>query len=68
MWRYDLEPAPRGTLVRQSYEVTSPVTHSGWFIIGTLYGLKDRHAGLRANMAASVARVAALAESAEVKQ
>ena len=68
VWRYDLEPHPEGTLVRQSYEVTSPVTRFGWFIIGTLYGLKDRRAGLRANMEASLARVATLAESAEIKQ
>jgi hypothetical protein len=68
VWRYDLEPHDEGTLVRQSYEVTSPVNRFGWFIIGTLYGLKDRRAGLRANMEASLARVAALAESAEIKQ
>lgn len=68
VWRYDLEPHPEGTVVRQSYEVTSPVTRFGWFIIGTLYGLKDRRAGLRANMEASLARVAALVESAEIKQ
>ncbi len=68
VWRYDLEPHPDGTLVRQSYEVTSPVQRFGWFIIGTLYGLKDRRAGLRANMEASLARVAALAEAAEIKQ
>jgi hypothetical protein len=68
VWRYDLEPHPEGTLVRQSYVVTSPVQRMGWFVIGTLYGLKDRRAGLRANMEASLARVAAIAESAEVKQ
>jgi hypothetical protein len=68
VWRYDLEPHAEGTLVRQSYEVTSPVNRFGWFIIGTLYGLKDRRAGLRANMEASLARVAALAESAEITQ
>lgn len=68
VWRYDLESHPEGTLVRQSYDVTSPVRRFGWFIIGTLYGLKDRRAGLRANMEASLARVAAIAESAEIKQ
>jgi hypothetical protein len=68
VWRYDLEAHPEGTLVRQSYEVTSPVNRFGWFIIGTLYGLKDRRTGLRANMEASLARLAALAESAEVTQ
>ncbi len=68
VWRYDLEPHPDGTRVRQSYDVISPVTRFGWFIIGTLYGLKDRSAGLRANMETSLARVAALVESAEIRQ
>lgn len=65
VWRYDLEPHPEGTLVRQSYEVTSPVKRLGWFIIGTLYGLKDRRGGLRDNMQQSLARIAELAEAAE---
>lgn len=68
VWRYDLEPHPEGTLVRQSYEVTSPVKRFGWFIIGTLYGLKDRRAGLRADMETGLARVAALVESAAIEQ
>ncbi len=63
VWRYDLEPHPEGTLVRQSYEVLEPVTWLGWFVIGTLYGNKDRRAGLRDNMERSLARVAALVES-----
>lgn len=67
VWRYDLEPHAEGTLVRQSYEVTHPVKRLGWFIIDTLYGLKDRRAGLRANMEVSLARVAALVEEAEIK-
>lgn len=62
VWRYDLEPHPDGTLVHQSYEVLQPVTGLGWFIIGTLYGLKDRRASLRDNMERSLARLAALAE------
>lgn len=65
VWRYDLEPHADGTLVRQSYEVTSPVTRFGWFIIGTLYGLKDRRAGLRANMEQSLSRLAAIVEAEE---
>ena len=63
VWRYDLEPHPEGTLVRQSYEVLQPVSRLGWFVIGTLYGNKDRRAGLRQNMEQSLARVAALAEA-----
>lgn len=66
VWRYDLEPHREGTLVRQSYEVTSPVRRFGWFIMGTLYGLKDRRAGLRENMQQSLARVAAIAEAEEL--
>jgi hypothetical protein len=68
VWRYDLTPHAEGTLLRQSYEVTSPLTRLGWFVIGTLYGLKDRRAGLRANMEASLERIAVLAETAEVTQ
>lgn len=68
VWRYDLEPHPDGTLIRQSYEVASPVTRLGWFIIGILYGLKDRRAGLRANMDASLARLAEVVEAAAIKQ
>lgn len=60
--------APRRDPRAAVLEVTSPVTRFGWFIIGTLYGLRDRRAGLRANMAASLARVAALADSAQIKQ
>jgi hypothetical protein len=44
VWRYDLERHPDRTHVQQSYEVTSPVTRLGWFIIGTPYRLKDRRA------------------------
>lgn len=62
VWRYDLEPHPDGTVVRQSYEVTAPVKRFGWFVIGTLYGLKDRRAGLRANMSTSLARLAEVVE------
>lgn len=68
VWRYDLEPHSEGTLVRQSYDVSSPVTRFGWFIIGTVYGLKNRRAGLRANMQASLARVADIVESAQRRQ
>jgi len=66
VWRYDLEPHPEGTDVRQSYVVTRPISPLGWFVIGTLYGHKDRRAGLRDNMERSLARVAELVEAAEV--
>jgi hypothetical protein len=35
----------------------------GWFIIGTLYGLKDRQAELRASMQRSMDRVAEIVEA-----
>lgn len=66
VWRYELQPHPKGTLVRQSYEVLEPVSLLGWFVIGTLYGHKDRRAGLRDNMERSLARVAAIVEATEV--
>jgi hypothetical protein len=68
VWRYDLEPHPEGTVVRQSYEVTAPVKRFGWFVIGTLYGLKDRRAGLRANMESSLVRLAEAVAQADTKQ
>ena len=35
---------PDGTTVTESYTVTKPVSRIGWFIIGTLFGRKDRRA------------------------
>lgn len=63
VWRYDLEPSAAGTLVTQSYEVTRPITLVGWFVIGVVFGAKDRRTALRDNMERSLARVAALAEA-----
>jgi len=57
-----------GTVVEEMvglpYEVTKELTIVGWFIIGTLYGLKDRRSDLRAGMTASLARIAELTEGA----
>jgi hypothetical protein len=61
-WRYRFEPAGMGTRVTESYRVTRRLTIVGWFIIGTLYGLKDRRADLRASMEATLARIAELTE------
>jgi len=47
-----------GTRVTESYEVTRKLTIVGWFIIGTLYGLKDRRSDLRASMLATLDRLA----------
>lgn len=63
-WRYRFVPEGAGTRVTESYEVTKKLTIVGWFIIGTLYGLKDRRSDLRAGMTASLDRIAELTEGA----
>jgi hypothetical protein len=63
-WRYRFEPEGTGTRVTETYEVTKPLRLMGWFIIGTLYGLKDRQGDLRTSMEATLARLAELTEPA----
>lgn len=63
-WRYRFEPEGDGTRVTESYEVTRKLTIVGWFIIGTLYGLKDRRSDLHASMVATLERLAELTEPA----
>jgi hypothetical protein len=63
LWRHRFEPEGSGTRAIESYEVLEPVSAVGWFIIDTLYGLKDRRGELRASMIASLDRVAELVES-----
>lgn len=62
LWRYRFAPEGTGTRVTESYEVTSPVTSLGWFLIGVLYGLKDRRGDLRRGMTTTLERLAALTE------
>ncbi|TQM13881.1 SRPBCC family protein [Pseudonocardia kunmingensis] len=62
VWRYRLEPEGDGTRVTESYEVTRPITRLGWFIIGTLFGGRDRRTDLRHGMHQTLQRVAAAAE------
>ena len=62
-WRYTFTPDGSGTRVTESYEVTKKLTIIGWFIIGTLYGLKDRRSDLRASMAATLDRIAEITEA-----
>jgi hypothetical protein len=57
-WRYVFEPEGTGTRVTESYAVTKELTIVGWFIIDTLYGLKNRRADLRTGMEAALARLA----------
>lgn len=57
VWRYRFTPDGAGTLVTESYDVTVPVSALGWFIIGTLYGHRDRRAGLHAGMRQTLERL-----------
>lgn len=59
-WSYRFDPDATGTMVTESYEVTKQLNSFGWFLIGTLYGLKDRKADLRQGMTETLERLAAL--------
>jgi hypothetical protein len=62
VWRYQFTPQGSGTLVTESYEVSTPVGLLGWFIIDVLYGLKDRRTDLRRGMTTTLERLAQLTE------
>ena len=62
LWRHRFVPEGTGTRVIESYEVLKPLNWFGWFIIDTLFGLKDRQTDLRNSMAASLDRLAELTE------
>jgi hypothetical protein len=62
-WRYRFVPEGSGTRVIESYEVTKPVPAVGWFLIGTLYGLKDRRGDLHRGMVETLDRLAELVEA-----
>jgi hypothetical protein len=61
-WRYTFTPEGTGTRITESYQVTKRLTIVGWFIIGTLYGLKDRRGDLHASMVATLDRLAEMTE------
>ena len=63
VWRHRFVAEGTGTRVIESYEVTKPISIVGWFIIDTLYGMKDRRSELRQSMERSLDRVAALVET-----
>ena len=63
LWRHRFVPEGTGTRVVESYEVVKPISVVGWFIISTLYGMKDRQTDLRASMLASLDRLAELVEA-----
>jgi len=61
-WKHVLTAEGPGTRVTESYTVLKPVSPFGWFIIGTLCGLKDRQTDLHNSMVSSLDRLAELAE------
>jgi hypothetical protein len=61
-WGYEFASDGDGTLVTESYSVTKPVSRFGWFIIGTLFGRKDRRADLHAGMEQTLQRLRQVAE------
>jgi hypothetical protein len=61
-WRYDFTPDGDGTLVVESYTVTKPVSRIGWFIIGTLFGRKNRQVDLHKGMTQTLERLRHAAE------
>jgi hypothetical protein len=62
VWRYQLEPDGQGTRVTESYQVTEPISSWGWFVIGSLYGLRDRRGDLRNGMEQTLQRIRETAE------
>ena len=62
VWRYRFEPEGAGTRVVESYEVTEPLTRAGWFVIGRLFGCRDRRAELRDGMRQTLDRLRTEAE------
>ncbi|GIH22824.1 hypothetical protein Aph01nite_11340 [Acrocarpospora phusangensis] len=62
VWRYRFTPDGDGTTVTESYEVTDPITRIGWFIIGRLFGCRDRRSELREGMEQTLERLRATAE------
>ena len=63
LWRHRFIPEGTGTRVVESYEVLEPGSAFGWFLIGTIYGLKDRRGDLHESIASSLDRLAEIAEA-----
>lgn len=63
-WRYSFTAEGTGTRVTESYQVTKELSVVGWFIIDTLYGLKDRRSDVHAGMLATLDRLAEITEAA----
>lgn len=60
-WRYLMEPEGDGTRLTESYRVIVPLTRLGWFVIGRLFGRRDRRTDLRRGMQDTLDRIAAAA-------
>jgi hypothetical protein len=67
-WSYEFEPDQAGTKVTESYQVTKKISPVGWFIIGTLFGQKDRTGDLHAGMLETLDRLRAVAERQAASQ
>mgnify|MGYP001024834374 FL=1 len=65
-WTYDFAPDGDGTLVTESYAVTKPLSPIGWFVIGVLFGRKDRRTDLRVGMQQTLQRVRDAVERRDV--
>lgn len=63
-WSYRFEPDATGTTVTEAYDVTTPLSPIGWFIIGTLFGRSDRRSDLRTGMTQTLERLRDAAERA----
>jgi hypothetical protein len=61
-WTYRFEVDGDGTLVTESYDVTTELSPIGWFVIGVLFGRKDRRADLHAGMETTLQRMRAAVE------
>ena len=56
-WTYRFEVDGDGTLVTESYDVTRKLSPVGWFVIGVLFGRKNRRGDLRSGMEQTLQRM-----------
>ena len=64
---YRFEPDGDGTLVTESYRVTTPLSPIGWFIIGVLFARHDRRTDLRTGMQQTLERLRTAAEHSRTR-
>jgi hypothetical protein len=63
-WTYRLAPDGDGTLVTEQYDVTTPLSRIGWFVIGVLFNRRDRRTDLHTGMEQTLQRMRAVVEHA----